>query len=74
MSLVSDNIRKTFGEGDDVRDAGLTTPEDVERYDDIVYGTDPKWQVMDIYRPRGKKGEILPVIVSIHGGGWVWSE
>lgn len=74
MSLVSDNIRKTFGEGDDVRDAGLTTPEDVERYDDIVYGTDPKWQVMDIYRPRGKKGEILPVIVSIHGGGWVYGD
>ena len=51
MSAVSDFIRKSFKEGDDIRDAGLTTPEDVLRYDDILYGTDPKWQGLDLYRP-----------------------
>jgi hypothetical protein len=44
MSVISDHIRKAFKEGDDIRDAGLTTPEDVIRYDDIVYGSDQKWQ------------------------------
>jgi acetyl esterase/lipase len=67
-------IRKMFKEGDDKRDAGLTTPEDIVRFDDIVYGTDAKWQSLDVYRPKNKDGEKLPVIVSIHGGGWVYGD
>ncbi len=74
MSAVSDFIRKSFKEGDDIRDAGLTTPEDVVRYDDILYGSDPKWQVLDVYRPKDRAGEKLPVIVSVHGGGWVYGD
>lgn len=74
MSETSDMIRKTFAEGDDKRDAGLTTPEGIERFDDIVYGTDEKWQVLDVYRPKAMKGKKLPVIVSVHGGGWVYGD
>ena len=74
MSAVSDFIRKSFKEGDDIRDAGLEAPEDVIRYDDILYGADPKWQVLDVYRPKGREGEKLPVIVSVHGGGWVYGD
>ena len=74
MSAVSDFIRKSFKEGDDIRDAGLTTPEDVIRYDDILYGSDPKWQVLDVYRPKDRAGEKLPVIGSVHGGGWVYGD
>jgi acetyl esterase/lipase len=74
MSVISDQIRKSFKESDDIRDAGLTTPEDVRRYDDIVYGSDPKWQSLDVYRPKDKDGEILPVIVSVHGGGWMYGD
>ena len=33
-------VRKAFAAGDMVRDAGLKTPEDVQRFDDIVYGED----------------------------------
>ena len=33
-------VRKVFAAGDMVRDAGLKTPEDVQRFDDIVYGED----------------------------------
>ena len=40
MSELSDTIRKLFKEGDDRLDAGLTTPEGILRYDDIVYGED----------------------------------
>ena len=74
MSEISDFIRKSFKEGDDKRDAGLTTPENIIRYDDLLYGEDPRWQVLDVYRPRDREGEKLPVIVSVHGGGWVYGD
>ena len=66
-------IRTQFGEGDAIRDAGLTTPDDIERFDDIAYGPDHDWQMLDVYRP--KVAELpLPVIVSVHGGGWVYGD
>lgn len=74
MSKTSEMIRQMFTEADDKRDAGLTTPEDVVRYDDISYGTDHKWQMLDVYRPKDRGDEILPVIVSVHGGGWVYGD
>ena len=40
-------IRQQFFEGDEIRDAGLTTPDDIERFDDIAYGADPEWQMLD---------------------------
>ena len=74
MSVISEQIRKSFKEGDDIRDEGLKTPENIERFDDIIYGTDPDWQVLDVYRPIGDKEKKLPVIVSVHGGGWVYGD
>ena len=74
MSQASDFVRTNFKKGDDIRDEGLTTPKDIIRYDDIVYGTDPKWQSLDVYRPRSAEGQKLPVIVSVHGGGWVYGD
>ena len=64
---------KAWKESDQKRDAGLTTPEDVIRYDNISYGSDPKWHLLDVYRPRGVKGK-LPVIVNVHGGGWFYGD
>lgn len=74
MSETSTMIRKNFKKSDDIRDAGLTTPIDIIRYDDIVYGEDPKWQVLDVYRPKNEEGKNLPVIVSVHGGAWVYGD
>ncbi|MCC8104686.1 MAG: alpha/beta hydrolase [Clostridiales bacterium] len=74
MSQASDTVRREFKKGDDIRDAGLTTPEDVQRFDDICYGEDADWQVLDVYRPKEKAGEVLPVIISVHGGGWVYGD
>lgn len=71
MSIASWYIRHNFSKGDRKRDAGLTTPADVVRYDDISYGRDPKWNLLDVYRPKGVEGK-LPVIISVHGGGWVY--
>ena len=73
MSLTSFMLRTAFKRSDDKRDAGLSTPADIRRFDDIVYGTDPKRQALDVYRPRAAEGK-LPVIVSIHGGGWVYGD
>lgn len=74
MSITSTMVRKTFTKGDNERDAGLTTPENVDRFDDIAYGPDPDWQKLDVYRPKAEAGKILPVIISIHGGGWVYGD
>lgn len=74
MSFSSDWIRENFAAGDTARDAGLISPEDVVRFDDIVYGDDPKWQSLDVYRPAAEEGKKLPVIVSVHGGGWVYGD
>ena len=41
MSATSDMVREKFKKGDDIRDAGLMTPPDINRYDDIVYGELP---------------------------------
>ena len=49
----------------------MSTPEDIRRVDDIVYGQNTKWQVLDLYRPANIKGS-LPVIVNVHGGAWVY--
>ena len=74
MSKMSDFVRASFKAADDIRDAGLETPGDIRRYDDIAYGSDPKWQVLDVYRPKVSEGQVLPVIVSVHGGGWVYGD
>ena len=66
MSELTDDIRRVFKEGDDIRDEGLTTPAGVIRHDDIAYGPDAAWQVMDLYLPDDAEGP-LPVIVSVHG-------
>lgn len=74
MSVESDMIRKTFKESDDRRDAGLSTPVDIVRIDDIQYGKDSKWQRLDVYYPKSAGREKLPVIVSVHGGAWVYGD
>lgn len=70
---VALTVRAQFTEGDKLRDAGNKIPEDVARFTDIVYGEDPKWQCLDVYRPKGLSDK-LPVIISFHGGGWVYGD
>ena len=72
MSVTSDKLRAEFGAQDAIRDAGLTTPKDIKRYDDIAYGPHSQ-QKLDVYRPRDAQSK-LPVIVSVHGGGWVYGD
>lgn len=52
------------------RNEGLLTPEGIQRVDNVRYGEHER-NILDVYRPKNKNGK-LPVIVSIHGGGWVY--
>ncbi|KRK90483.1 alpha/beta hydrolase [Companilactobacillus futsaii] len=65
-------MRKQFKTQDDKRDAGLPTeiPE-VTRINDLAYGPDPKWNLLDIYLPKNTTKPI-PTIINIHGGGWCY--
>lgn len=72
ISLGSWLFIKNCTKADTKRDEGLTTPADIERFDDIQYGENAKWQIMDVYRPKSIGDMKLPVIVSSHGGGWVY--
>lgn len=74
MSLAAKGIAMMFEKADNKRDEGLTTPEAIERFDDLVYGDNSKWQVLDVYRPKQDRDSILPVIISVHGGGWVYGD
>lgn len=65
-------FRRDVSKVDDERDQGLTTPENILRYDDIDYGVDEN-HLLDVYRPKDKLGK-LPVIVSVHGGGWKYGD
>ena len=65
IELVATKIREEFGASDGKRDAGLTTPSDIQRFDNICYGKDPVWQSLDLYRPKSMDGKKLPVIVSV---------
>lgn len=64
--------RRLFKAGDDKRDEGLPTEvEGVKRIDNLSYGPDPKWHLLDIYLPENISGKI-PTIINIHGGAWCY--
>ena len=49
MSEYINKIRREFKASDDIRDAGLTTPVDIVRHNDIIYGRESTWQSLDLY-------------------------
>lgn len=65
------DIRTNWAIGDAKRDEGLTTPDDIVRYDDISYGEFGKENLMDIYHLKGVDKK-QATIFNIHGGAWVY--
>lgn len=50
-------------------------PENVKEICDIPYIDDGKWQhKLDVYFPENCENEKLPVIIDIHGGGWMYGD
>ena len=69
---IYEKIRREYGASDRERDKNEKTPDDIERFDDIRYGDHATFNVLDVYRPKNRKGEKLPVIVNVHGGAFVY--
>lgn len=73
MEFDAQKLRNDFGSSDQKRDAGLTTPAQIRRYDNIAYGEYGKYNLLDIYH---KKDVTSPqkTIIDIHGGGWTYGD
>lgn len=72
MMTTIAKIRKDWKASDDKRDSGLSHDlAGVKRIDNLRYGKDPKWNTLDLYLPENVKSSI-PVIIQIHGGGWIY--
>lgn len=72
MSIMSFMMRMGCKKSDAKRDAGLVYPDNVIRVEDISYGPH-KMNLLDVYRLQSEEIK-LPVIVSVHGGGWVYGD
>lgn len=72
MSILTFMMRRGCKKSDAKRDAGLVYPDNVIRVEDISYGPH-KMNLLDVYRPQSEEIK-LPVIVSVHGGGWVYGD
>lgn len=74
MNLDDPKVFREFcTEGDAKRDEGLTTPQDIKRYDNISYGVHKELNLLDIYHKKNVT-DCQPTIISIHGGGWVYGD
>ena len=67
-------LRQEMGATDRKRDEALIAPKEIVRHVDIAYDNkNSKWNLLDVYRPKDRS-DLLPVIISVHGGGWVYGD
>ncbi|MBQ7425283.1 MAG: alpha/beta hydrolase [Lachnospiraceae bacterium] len=68
-------MRAAWAASDAKRDAGLTEPEELEKFRDISYGPYDKWNLLDVYVPKeNESGKPFPTILNIHGGGYFYGD
>lgn len=79
MSLQGIIFSERCRRSDAKRDAGLVIPDGINYVRDIRYGKNKKYHTLDVCWPdeqEGKKHDStdkkLPVIISVHGGGYVY--
>ena len=70
--MTVEEMRTQFAENDAKRDMGLTTPDEIERFDDIRYSDSGRWGLLDVYR-RKDAPPFQSVLVNVHGGGYVYA-
>lgn len=66
-------LMKNMATSDGIRDAELKEPTDLVKVRNISYGPHGSENLLDIYYPE-TQGAKLPVIVSIHGGGYFYGD
>lgn len=71
MSIASFKFCLDCNRVDKKRDKNLAVPQDVEILKDIPYADGGKYNLLDVYYPKGTNKK-QPVIVNIHGGGYVY--
>lgn len=71
---IHERLKNMMDAGDKERDKCLVTPDGIERFDDISYGEHGVWNLLDVYRPKNTHLQKLPVIFSVHGGGWIYGD
>lgn len=66
---------KSCDKSDKKNQATLTPPENITKVKDIPYLDDGNpYHQLDVFYPEGKlPSEGLPVIIDIHGGGWMYA-
>ena len=64
-------VREEWLKSDTERDKDQKDPASIKRYDNIQYGPDSKWNLLDLYVPKDFSAPIS-IIVSIHGGAYVY--
>ncbi len=83
MSQTSDKFRVEWLAADKVRDEGLIESDNVAAFKDIPYGPAGHWNLLDLYVPKdaaekklaeANETKKLPVIISIHGGAFVYGQ
>ncbi len=68
-------MRAQWAASDAKRDAGLTEPEEIEKFRDISYGPYDNWNLLDVYVPKNNpSGKPFPTILNIHGGGYFYGD
>ncbi|MBQ9532002.1 MAG: alpha/beta hydrolase [Eubacterium sp.] len=63
-------------DGDAAKHASQTPPKNIVKFEDIPYIDDGNiYHQLDVYYPQGtSKKARLPVIIDIHGGGWMYGD
>jgi arylformamidase len=65
-SLTIPNLLSLLQEN---RDRAAVVKDKLKPLHDVAYGDEPL-QKLDIYAPKNAKD--LPVLIDVHGGGWIW--
>ena len=62
-------------DGDAAKHAEQTPPDDIDITRNIAYIDDGNiYHTLNVYYPEGADIETLPVIIDIHGGGWMYGD
>jgi len=71
MSKTGELFKALCAVEDKKRDKNLQEPKEVKKITNIPYAFKDKYNLLDVYYPEKTEG-VLPVIVNIHGGGYVY--